>query len=179
MRKVLLVYGTSQGQSKRVGVEITEELRRLGIAADLVSSRDAGGLGSLAEYDGFILGGSVHLSRFQRSLVRWAKAHSRELGARPSAFYSVCLGVLQPDADVQRAERRVVEDFFRSTSWQPAEWRIFAGALAYTRLGFFAKRLLRMIAAKAGGGTDIRRDYEYTDWDEVRSFAQRFSARLN
>jgi menaquinone-dependent protoporphyrinogen oxidase len=34
---------------------------------------------------------------------------------------------------------------------------------------------MRRIAAKAGGDTDVSRDYEYTDWNDVRDFAVGFA----
>jgi menaquinone-dependent protoporphyrinogen oxidase len=33
---------------------------------------------------------------------------------------------------------------------------------------------MRRIVAKAGGDTDTSRDYEYTDWNQVRGFARDF-----
>jgi menaquinone-dependent protoporphyrinogen oxidase len=35
------------------------------------------------------------------------------------------------------------------------------------------------IAKRAGGGTDTSRDDEYTDWDEVESFAAAFADVLD
>ncbi len=37
---------------------------------------------------------------------------------------------------------------------------------------------MKRIVAKAGGGTDTTRDYEYTDWDDVRVFAREFAQRV-
>ena len=33
---------------------------------------------------------------------------------------------------------------------------------------------MKRIVAKAGGGTDTTRDYEYTDWNDLRVFAHEF-----
>ena len=49
-----------------------------------------------------------------------------------------------------------------------------AGALPYTRYNWFIRRVMKRIAAKAGGDTDTTRDYEYTDWQDLRSFAEQF-----
>jgi menaquinone-dependent protoporphyrinogen oxidase len=34
---------------------------------------------------------------------------------------------------------------------------------------------MRRIARKEGGGTDVSRDFEYTDWPAVRQFALEFA----
>jgi len=38
---------------------------------------------------------------------------------------------------------------------------------------------MKHIVAKAGGDTDTRRDYEYTDWDDLRRFAADFGLGLS
>ena len=49
-----------------------------------------------------------------------------------------------------------------------------AGALPYTRYNWFIRLVMKRIAAKAGGDTDTTRDYEYTDWEDLRSFTEQF-----
>jgi menaquinone-dependent protoporphyrinogen oxidase len=34
------------------------------------------------------------------------------------------------------------------------------------------------IVRKAGGDTDTSRDYEYTDWTDLRAFAEKFARSL-
>jgi menaquinone-dependent protoporphyrinogen oxidase len=91
----------------------------------------------------------------------------------------VCLGILQKDERVQNEEREFVENFFKRTNWYPASWAIFAGALPYSKYGWFLKRIMRRIAHKAGRETDINQDYEFTNWDEVRNFTEKFLIGLN
>ena len=38
-----------------------------------------------------------------------------------------------------------------------------AGALLYTRYNIFKRWIMKRIVAKAGGDTDVSRDYDYTD----------------
>jgi menaquinone-dependent protoporphyrinogen oxidase len=102
----------------------------------------------------------------------------RKLNAMPTAFISVCLGVLQHEPKVDRELQTIVAAFLRSTSWQPLETKVVAGALKYTRYNFVERWLMKRIVRKAGGDTDTSRDYEYTDWADLQLFADRFSARL-
>jgi menaquinone-dependent protoporphyrinogen oxidase len=48
----------------------------------------------------------------------------------------------------------------------------FAGALAYTKYGFFKRLALRYIAWRVGAPTNPARDYEFTDWEAVTRFAE-------
>ena len=55
--------------------------------------------------------------------------------------------------------------------------KIVAGALLYTHYNFFVRWLMKRIVANAGGDTDTSKDYEYTDWSDVRAFAADFGRR--
>jgi menaquinone-dependent protoporphyrinogen oxidase len=37
---------------------------------------------------------------------------------------------------------------------------------------------MKRIVASAGGDTDTSKDYEYTDWNDVRNFADVFGRRV-
>ncbi len=66
-----------------------------------------------------------------------------------------------------------------SCGWYPAGVANFAGALRYTRYGFFKRLLMRSIARKEGSpDLDARRDYEYTDWSAVNGFVEDFVRSL-
>ena len=74
------------------------------------------------------------------------------------------------EAHVHQAHGMVAE-LLGETGLDPDLVGLFAGALAYTRYGWFKRRLMRRAAAQEGTDTDTSRDYEYTDWDEVDHFA--------
>ena len=94
------------------------------------------------------------------------------MNARTTAFVSVCLGILQHDAEVDRTLKTIVGGFLEQTGWQPVVTKQVAGALPYTRYNWFIRRMMKRIVAKAGGDTDTSRDYEYTDWGDLRKFAE-------
>ena len=52
------------------------------------------------------------------------------------------------------------------------------GRLAYTQYGILTRFIMRGIAAKSGGPTDTSRDYEMTDWTQVRNLARDLAAQL-
>src|SRR5207344_933045 len=106
---------------------------------------------------------------------RWVRSHAAALAGRSTAFVSVCLGVLQKTPAVDRELGAIMDRFFTATGWRPTETKIVAGALPYSKYGWLKRRMMRRIAAKAQGDTDMTRDYEYTDWEDLRTFARRFA----
>ena len=176
MTRVLIVYGTSEGHTRKVCAAMADVLRGGGAAVDVFQA--GAGVPALHVYDGFIVAASVHAGRYQKAVVNWVRAHARELATRPTAFVSVCLAVLEKKPEVQAHLDGIVRQFCGKSGWEPAMIAQVAGALKYTQYGFFKRWIMKRIVASAGGDTDTSRDYEYTDWAAVRAFAEEFRRRL-
>jgi menaquinone-dependent protoporphyrinogen oxidase len=106
------------------------------------------------------------------------RQHRQQLEGRPHIFLAACLSVLQQDPAIHRELERILSRFMRDAGWSPRAMRTVAGALTYSRYGFFRRWAMRRIARKAGGGTDVSRDHEYTGWEELRRLASNFLASL-
>jgi len=176
MARCLILYGTTDGHTAKIARFLGAELAALGAGVNLVEAGTDNP--DPYDYDGVIVAASVHGGRFQRSVTRWALDHAGQLPARPNAFLSVCLGVLQQDVKVQQNLVAMVGRFTRRTGWKPQRVKLVAGALLYTRYGWLKRVLMRSITKRAGGATDVTRDYEYTNWADLREFAEGFLAQL-
>ena len=177
MSRVLILYGTTDGHTRAIAQAIAEPLSRHGVDTDVIQ---AGTLDpSLREYDGIIVAASVHAGRYQRTVEQWVRAHRHEFTGKPAAFVSVCLAVLQQaDPKVKAELDAIVKRFEARTAWRPPIVKQVAGALLYTRYNIFKRWIMKRIVAKAGGATDVSRDYDYTDWADLRAFAEDFRRRL-
>ena len=176
MNRVLILYGTSEGQTAKIARAMRGALEHAGLDvttanADVMDPRPSA-------YDGIIVAASVHGGTYQKSVRHWVRAHAAELAARPAVFVSVCLGVLQKDPKVDADLAAIVARFAAQTGWTPPRASHVAGALLYRRYNFFIRWIMKRIAAKAGGDTDTSRDYEYTDWQEVRALAADFGRQV-
>ena len=174
MPRFLVLYGTTDGHTAKVARAIAETWRALGADVDVIEAGKASGSLLPEEYSGVIVVASLHAGGYQRSVESWVRAHARGLQERPTAFVSVCLGVLQPDPAVQRELRVIIDRFVKLTGWSPTMTKIVAGALPYSRYNWLKRWVMKRIVRKAGGDTDTSRDYEYTDWNDLRAFAERF-----
>ncbi|MDX2119519.1 MAG: flavodoxin domain-containing protein [Gemmatimonadota bacterium] len=174
MTRLLLCYGTTDGQTAKIMRFLDAELRGLGADVTLVEADGESLPAGLSGYDGVIVAGSIHVGGFQRRLVRWVRRHREALDARPHIFLAVCLSVLQQDPAVRQELDRILRRFMHATGWHPRAMQPVAGALSYSRYGLIRRWAMRRIARKAGGGTDVSRDYEYTDWEELRRLARDF-----
>jgi menaquinone-dependent protoporphyrinogen oxidase len=172
MTNFLVLYGSTDGHTAKIAQSIGGTLRTLGQEVDIVEA----GTTTVhpGRYGAVIVAASVHGGGYQRSVRSWVRAHAEVLAERPTAFVSVCLGVLQKNASVQREVQASIDRFVKDTQWTPTATKIVAGALLYTRYNWIKRLVMRRIVQKAGGDTNITRDYEYTDWDDLRAFAERF-----
>ena len=178
MNSILIVYGTTDGHTRKIAQVLAENFRAQRCSVDLVDA--AGTLRRLSPevYDGVVVAASVHIGSYQAAVKRWVRTHVGKLNQRPTAFLSVCLAVLEKRPQATREIERIVQRFLRDCGWQPTATRLVAGAVPYTRYNWFKKWLMKRLVGKAGGGTDTSRDYEYTDWNELRRFTQQFAEQL-
>jgi Flavodoxin domain len=115
------------------------------------------------------------LCRLVRS-ERWlARDEASRLVAAGSAARGPKDGLLlrQPGREEHYATK-----FLRRAGWRPQLTAVFRGALKYSMYGPIKRRVVQAFAAVGGHDTDASRDYDYTDWKAVASFATAFSAML-
>ena len=160
---VLVLYSSIEGHTERIAQRIAEVLRSRGHAVDLAP---AGGEIDLSRYAGVIVGASVHYGHHPAKLGKWLKDAGLE--SQASGFFSVSLG----------AKEHYATKFLRRAGWRPQLTAVFRGALKYSKYGPIKRRVVQAFAAVGGHDTDTSRDYDYTDWKAVDSFATAFSAML-
>jgi menaquinone-dependent protoporphyrinogen oxidase len=175
MARILVVYATTDGHTARVATAAADGIRSLGIDVDVIKAGEASC--DPADYSGTVVAASLHAGGYQRAVRQWVREHATTLATQPTAFLSVCLGVLEHDPHVDAQLTTMANRFFAKTGWRPAMVEVVAGALPYTRYNWLKRLVMKRIAAKAGGDTDTSRDYEYTDWVRLQAFASEFGRR--
>src|SRR5262245_57487427 len=95
MTHILIVYGTTDGHTRKIAQVLGENLRAQVCSVEIVDS--AGMLRRLSPegYDGVIVAASVHIGDFQRALGNWVRTHAKTLNLLPTAFLAVCLAVVE------------------------------------------------------------------------------------
>jgi menaquinone-dependent protoporphyrinogen oxidase len=172
MSRFLLVHHGSHGQTAKIARRSARILRAEGHRVELRDDLSPAGPDPAA-YDAVLVGGSIRRGHFDPELMEWIRGHRFALNSMPTAFFSVCLSVLEDPA----AARTYIDELEEDTGWTPRYRTTFAGALRYPAYDFATRLLMRVLMRRGGHPTDIRREYEYTDWSAVDAFA-RDCARL-
>ena len=175
MARIYIPYSTGEGQTAKIAQYIVDVIRAHGHEADPADIRQSESTMPTG-YDGVIVGASIHMGKHDKHAVGYVRDNRTVLEQLPSAFFSVSLAA---HGDAAEAEG-YVEEFEQATGWRPARVALFGGALLYTQYGFVKRHMMKKIASDKPGqlGTDVSRDYVYTEWDGVQRFAADFLQEL-
>jgi len=166
--KILIVYSTTEGQTRKIARFMEDVLQDAGHKVAIADAADQPP--SPGEYDAILIGGSIHIHKYQAALTYYITHYAVALNKMPGAFFSVCLAVASDMEEEHREAEKITGDFLHQTGWKPLAVTQVAGALKYTQYDFFKKLVMKMISKREGRTTDVSRDYEYTDWDGVKKF---------
>ena len=176
MANVLIVYGTTGGQTRKIAGRMAELVSEYGHAATVMDAASNERV-PRGRYDAVIVAASVHRLRHQASAARFVRRNLAWLRHLPAAFFSVSLSAAGKEPWQHEDARRRADAFLRETRWRPGMVRLVAGALLYTRYGFATRWIMKRIARRAGGDTDTSRDHEYTDWEQLHRDLDLFLTR--
>jgi menaquinone-dependent protoporphyrinogen oxidase len=172
--RILIVHGSTQGQTRKIAEFAAERWRDQGHdvavfdAALIASTLDPLG------YDVTLVAASLHAGTYQPAVVRFVRDHAPPLASVPSAFISVSLSAAGNDAGDLAGLKHAEEAFFARTGWHPAHVHHAAGALAYTQYNVVVRWFMKRFARARGASVDASRDYEFTDYTALAEFLDAF-----
>jgi menaquinone-dependent protoporphyrinogen oxidase len=135
---VLIVYGTTEGQTQKIAEWTATRIRERGHQAELLDSAALESDLDLETYDAFIIAESVHQECHQEALTDFVFAHHEMLDAKPSAFVSVSLSAVLEGAEMEA--QKYVDDFVSVTKWRPRRALLLGGALLFSEYDYFQSR---------------------------------------
>jgi menaquinone-dependent protoporphyrinogen oxidase len=175
--KLLIVYGTTEGQTSKVVRQIEKHAFAAGWQVEAYNAIEYPP--SPHGFDAVIIAGSVHMMKYQDALIHYATAHADALTHRPNAFVSVSMAAAHLDEANQLEVNKWVSAFEQQTDWGPEQVEHVAGALKYVEYNWMKRMVMREIARSTGESTDTTQDHEYTDWNRLQLFTRDFIERAS
>jgi len=179
MSKILILYGTNNGQTRKVAERIAEVVRERGHEVEMVQGNKAAADFSPDGFDAAIVGTSIYMDQHQISVRKLVKAHSDAFARIPTAYFCVCITATQTTPEARAELDKYVKDFTSYTGLNPVKSAVFAGALKYPDYNFVKRFSAKLLARKLGLDTDTKKYFEYTDWAEVTKFAEEFAELIS
>ncbi|WGI17003.1 flavodoxin domain-containing protein [Methanonatronarchaeum sp. AMET-Sl] len=178
MSRVLLLYGSSEGQTQKIMNEISKQLKQIGHQTDLFNLKTKENKSDIANYDGAVIGSSIHIGRYQKYVIKYIKDRVDELNKIPTAFFSVNLTAVDKTPKAMDKTTEFIDSFIDKTGLEPRIAVTFPGALKFSEYGFLKKLLMKSLSKNLIKDMDSSQDIEFTDWMEVSEFVTRYSKFL-
>jgi len=170
--KVLIVYGTTEGQTRKIAEWTATHVREFGHEVEVRDSASLASDSDLPTFDAFIIAASVHQERHQDTIINFAIAHHQLLNTKAAAFISVSLSAA---LEHERKEaQNYVDRFVSVTGWQPRMTLLLGGALRFTDYDYYQEQIVKFVVLKRGGAAGTERDHEFTDWNALGAFVDGF-----
>lgn len=172
--RMLILYGTVEGQTRKIAEFLSDGAVRRGRAATLIDAAHVPVDLELEDYGAVLVASSVHMARHHAGVIDFVKRHAEALNHKKSAFISVSLSAMSDEPEDEADARGYVERFIEETGWRPGRVHFAAGALRFAEYDFFKRWLIRSIAKDRGVDVGGRKEIEFTDWTQLEAFVEEF-----
>jgi len=169
---LLLYYGV-YGQTRKICERMQAELASLGEHADVAPLE--GFSADLSRYDAIVIGASIRHGKHNPAVFDFIGKHRALLDSKPSGFFSVNLVARKPARNTPQTNP-YVKAFIARSPWKPQLIGVFGGNLDYQRYNAMDRNIIRFIMWMTKGPTDPHTNVVFTNWDEVRRYAQQIAA---
>jgi menaquinone-dependent protoporphyrinogen oxidase len=169
---VLIAYGTTEGQTRKIAEWAANFVRHRGHSVELYDSADSVSYLDANAFQAFVIAASVHQEQHQKVIKNFATAHRDLLNLRPSAFISVSLSAVLEETRPEA--QSYVDRFISLTGWQASMTLILGGALRFTEYDYFQEQVVKFIVMKRGLASLTESDREFTDWNALAGFLDDF-----
>ncbi|MFN3546451.1 MAG: flavodoxin domain-containing protein [Mesorhizobium sp.] len=170
---VLIIFGTVEGHTRKIARTLSSTVQSLGHQATVFDAGDLGDV-DLDIADAVIVCAPVHMGAYPTAIAHWLKAKADRLASLPGAFVSVSLAAASPFPEEHAEIQKITGVLFEQTGWKPLMVHQAAGALKYPQYDFLKRLLMKHIAYREGGPTDVTTDHEFTNWNALAAFAEGF-----
>ena len=171
---IVILYGTTEGQTRKIAETVAAQLRDLGHGVRLIDTADKRTAPDRSGADRVILAAPVHERRHPEAFEITLTAAKDALAARPTLMLSVSLKAAFPEGQ-EEAEDYLIEMKMR-TGLDPSAEMLVAGAVRPGSYDYFQSQIVRHVALN---GQDVALSdgvQEFTDWpalaERVEAFVQ-------
>jgi menaquinone-dependent protoporphyrinogen oxidase len=170
MKKILVVYSTTDGHTRHIAEYLQQVLAPMGhttvvLPLDQADELDLGAFGTI------VIGASIRYGKHQPQVSEFIQRHQSLLERKANAFFSVNIVARKPDKS-QPDTNPYLRKFLGEISWKPKLVAVFAGKLDYPRYRFFDRLMIRLIMWVTHGPTDPKAVIEFTNWSQVAAFGR-------
>ena len=170
MNNILIIYSTTDGHTLTISKTIANYLKTNSniLVTPLINCKKD----DLKNNDVIIIGASIRYGKHNPKVKEFIKNNLMILETKKSAFFTVNVVARKENKNQPETNPYLIK-FLKSITWKPDIVDVFAGRLDYPSLNFWDKQIIRLIMYITKGPIDLKKTYEFTDWNRVESFAKK------
>jgi menaquinone-dependent protoporphyrinogen oxidase len=172
---VMIVYGTVEGQSRRVAEFAAKVACETGLEVQLLDTADSDSRPSFEGVDRIVAAASVHQRRHPELFEVFVALHCKSLAARSTMMLSISLSAAFPEK-LEEAQDYLDEMKMR-TGLRPTAEMLVPGAIRGASYDYFETQVLRHVVLRGSDAACDLRDREFTDWAALRAELEAFYSR--
>tara|TARA_B100001113_G_scaffold303299_1_gene263145 strand:- start:1265 stop:1783 length:519 start_codon:yes stop_codon:yes gene_type:complete len=165
--KSLILYSTTDGHTKKISEFIKLNSKKNNF--QILPIDETYNI-SLADYDLIVIGASIRYGNHNPKVFKFIKQNIEVLKKAKNAFFSVNV-VARKEGKNTPDTNPYIRKFIKRSNWAPMKLGVFAGKVDYPNYNFINKAIIRFIMFITKGPTDTSQSYEFTNWDDIKSFA--------
>jgi menaquinone-dependent protoporphyrinogen oxidase len=170
--KTIIIYSSVDGLTKRICHYINDILILKNHLVDIVSIHDYNQ--KIADFDKVIIASSIRYGKHNELIEKFIEENTELLHSKKTAFISVNLVARKEEKSTPDTNPYVMK-FFSSIQWKPTLVVVFPGKLDYSLYSFRDRILIQLIMLMTKGPTNSKTVIEYTNWDKVKEFGEKFA----
>lgn len=160
--KVLVFYGTIEGQTRKIASHVAETLERVGHEVVLADAADKTAEVAPGGFDKVILAGSVHERRHPPLFEMFIAAERNTLDPARTLLVSVSLMAAFEESRDQAGD--FVTELQMRTGFTPGSVALVAGAVRPGSYDYFATQVVRHVVMRGRAYRPEDGTREFTDW---------------
>ena len=168
--KTLIIFSTVDNHTKK----ISDYISRFLDSKDDIDLVDLEVINkyNINDYNRIIIGASIRYGKFRKSLYEFISKNKIHLDKKISCFFGVNLVARKKEKNTPETNPYIIK-FLKKTKWQPNLVGVFAGSLEYSKYKISDKFIIKFIMWITDGPTDTSKDYEFTNWEDVKNFSKK------
>ncbi len=171
--KALLLTSSTDGQTEKIMRVIAAEMlindyEMMNIHEDIMQK---GQKIDWKAYDKIVIGASIRYGHYHKNLYQFIEKYAHELNQKTAYFFGVNLVARKIGKNTPQSNS-YTKKFLKKIKWKPTKSAVFAGACRWSMYNFWQTKIIQFIMIITKGPTDTTKDVEFTDWNNVCSFAK-------
>lgn len=176
MTRILVLYFTRGGHTAKIANAIADQLMSRGAQVDLVDiNSSAATCINWPDYDVVAFGACVLYGTYDKSVFQFIEQHAQALAALSNSFFCVNVVARNPEKRIPK-NNKYLQKFIMLSPWTPMDLKIIAGKVDYPSWPWYDRLMIQLIMKITKGPTDPKTVIDYTDWEDVKVYADHLLA---